>query len=161
MKRLWSAIRTASTTWLVLLAVLATSACAAEVSSAPTPPESEASGLTPITITIGAETYIATLADSPTARDLTAQLPLTLSFKDYNKVEKIAKLRRPLTIEGVPPGADPEINDIGYYSPTNDLVLYYGEVGYWDGIVRIGTIRDGMGSIAQQPDGFTARIALA
>jgi hypothetical protein len=40
----------------------------------------------------------------------------------------------------VPAGADPEINDIGYYRPTNGLVFYYGDVGYLNGIVRIGRL---------------------
>ena len=59
-----------------------------------------------------------------------------------------------------PAGADPDINDIGYYRPSNDLVLYYGDVGYWDGIVRIGALTEGMPGIARQPDGFTATIAI-
>ena len=43
-----------------------------------------------ITITIGGRAYPAALADNPAARDLAAQLPLTLTFRDYNRVEKIA-----------------------------------------------------------------------
>jgi len=142
-----------------LLAALTITACAAEVHSGQIR-ESGSAGGTGVTITIGNATFAATLADNPTARDLAAQLPLTLSFKEFNKVEKIATLPRPLTTQGVPKGADPDINDIGYYSPTNDLVLYYGDVGYWDGIVRIGAVTEGMSSIARQADGFTATIAL-
>jgi hypothetical protein len=158
-----------------LLAALAVTACAAqapstpqpsqpgptEVPAMPEPSESSPAGGTRITITIGATSYPATLADNPTARDLDAQLPLTLTFKDLNRVEKVAPLPRPLTTTGVPSGADPDINDIGYYSPSNDLVLYYGDVGYWDGIVRIGTLSKGVPTIARQPDGFTATITRA
>jgi hypothetical protein len=36
---------------------------------------------------------------------------------DLNDVEKIAMLPRPLTVEDVPDGDDPEIADIGYYAP--------------------------------------------
>jgi hypothetical protein len=43
-------------------------------------------------------------------------------------------------MDGVPAGDDPEINDIGYYAPSGDLVLYCGDVGYWNGIVRIGRL---------------------
>ena len=96
--------------------------------------------MTTIRITVADQTITAQLADNPTAQDLASQLPLTLSIRDFNRVEKIAKLQRPLTMEGVPAGDDPDINDIGYYAPSNDLVFYYGEVGYFNGIVRIGWI---------------------
>jgi len=39
------------------------------------------------------------------ARDLTAQLPLTLTFKDFNQVEKVATLPRRLSTDGAPAGA--------------------------------------------------------
>jgi hypothetical protein len=109
--------------------------------------------MTPIRITVGNETITAQLADNPTAQDLASQLPLTLSFRDFNRVEKIAKLPRPLTTDGVPPGDDPDVNDIGYYAPSNNLVFYYGDVGYWNGIVRIGQFSgQDIDLIEQQPD---------
>ena len=63
--------------------------------------------MTDIQITVGDQTFTAQLADNPTARDLEHQLPLTLRFRDFNRVEKIAKLPRPLTMDGVPAGDDP------------------------------------------------------
>ncbi len=118
--------------------------------------------MTAIRITVADHTVIAQLAENPTAQDLAEQLPLTLSFRDFNRVEKIADLPRPLTMEGVPPGDDPEINDIGYYAPSRNLVFYYGDVGYWNGIVRIGRFNDeDIDLIEHQPDGFEATIELA
>jgi hypothetical protein len=110
--------------------------------------------VTTIRITVADQTITAELADNPTAQDLASQLPLTLSFNDFNHVEKIAELPRPLTMNGVPPGDDPDVNDIGYYAPTSNLVFYYGDVGYWNGIVRIGEFsgRD-IELIKQQQDG--------
>jgi hypothetical protein len=111
--------------------------------------------VTDIKITINDQTFTAQLADNPTALDLIDQLPLTLRFRDFNHVEKIAKLPKPLTMAGVPAGDDPEINDIGYYAPSGDLVLYYGDVGYWNGIVRIGRLdAEDMNLIERQLDGF-------
>ena len=96
----------------------------------------------PIKITIADNVITARLADNATARDLAAQLPLTLTFKDFNHVEKVATLPRSLSMDGVPAGADPDIGDIGYYAPSANLVFYYGDdVGYWNGIVRIGRFR--------------------
>ena len=115
--------------------------------------------MTAIRITVDGQPLTAELADNPTARDLVDQLPLTLTFRDFNRVEKIATLPRPLTTNGAPAGADPEVNDIGYYAPSGDLVFYYGDVGYFDGIVRIGRFDDGdLDVIARQPDGFEVTI---
>ena len=115
--------------------------------------------MTTIRITVAGQVITAQLGDNPTAQDLAAQLPLTLSFRDFNRVEKVAKLPRPLTMEGVPAGDDPDINDIGYYAPSGDLVFYYGEVGYWNGIVRIGRFTDrDIELIERQPDGFQVTI---
>jgi hypothetical protein len=122
-------------------------------------PTIEEPAVTAIRITVGDQTFTAQLADNPTARDLVDQLPLTLRFRDFNGVEKIAKLPRPLTMDGVPAGADPEINDIGYYAPSGDLVLYYGDVGYFTGIVRIGRVdAEHVSVIERQPDGFELTI---
>jgi hypothetical protein len=57
-------------------------------------------------------------------------------------------------MDGVPAGDDPEINDLGYYAPSGDLVFYYGDVGYFNGIVRIGRFSgQDMDVIERQPDG--------
>ena len=115
-------------------------------------------GETRIKVTFGDIVLTARLADNATARDLAVQLPLALTFKDFNKVEKIAKLPRPLSMEGVPDGDDPDVSDIGYYQPSGDLVFYYGDVGYWNGIVRIGRFDNTMELIEQQDHDFRATI---
>jgi hypothetical protein len=124
-----------------------------------TQPATQEADMTTIRITGDNRPIDAQLADNPTAQDLADQLPLTLTFRDLNSVEKIAELPRPLTTEGVPEGDDPDIADIGYYAPSNDLVLYYGDVGYWNGIVRIGRFDTAdLEFIRGQPDGFQVRI---
>lgn len=101
------------------------------------------------------------LGTTSTARDLVAQLPLTLRFRDLNGVEKYADLPRKLSLDGVPAGDDPEADDIGYYAPGGNLVFYYGDVGYWPGIVRIGTFDTGVHAIADITDEFVATVDLA
>lgn len=83
--------------------------------------------MTTIRLTVDNQPISAQLADNPTAQDLSDQLPLTLTFHDLNHAEKIARLPRPLTTEGVPQGDDPDIADIGYYAPTNDLDFVKGQ----------------------------------
>jgi hypothetical protein len=96
--------------------------------------------------------------DAVPVADLAAQLPLTLTFKDFNHVETIATLPRRLSMDGAPVGADPDIGDIGYYAPSGDLVFYYGDVGYWNGIVRIGRFDTTMELIEHQDDNFKVTI---
>jgi hypothetical protein len=150
------------------LAAITAAACSSEP-PAPSPARTHATtspgpstepplGETPIKVTFGDTVLTARLADNPTAWDLAAQLPLTLTFKDFNKVEKIAKLPRPLSTQGVPEGDDPDISDIGYYQPSGDVVFYYGEVGYWNGIVRIGRFDNTMELIEQQDHDFRVTI---
>jgi hypothetical protein len=73
---------------------------------------------TPIKITIADTVITARLADKPTARDLAAQLPLTLTFKDFNHVEKIATLPRRLSMDGVPAGAEPRHRRYRLHAPS-------------------------------------------
>ncbi len=124
-----------------------------------TPTHQETHPVTTLRITIGGQTVTAELNDTPTAQDLARQLPLTITLDDFNNVEKVGELPQPLTMDGVPAGADPEINDIGYYRPTNGLVFYYGDVGYFNGIVRIGSLSAAdMELIRSQTGNFTITI---
>jgi hypothetical protein len=91
-----------------------------------------------IRITIGDQTFTATFKDSPAAGDLVAQLPVTVEMTDHGGVEKTGPLPGPLSLEGQPEGADPDVGDVGYYAPGNDLVLYYGDQSYFPGIVVLG-----------------------
>ena len=159
---------TASHLW-TLLVVVGLAACSAEPSRSNAQPETpepaspavsaESPAASDLRLTVDGREIGARLADNPTARDLANLLPLQLSFRDLNGVEKIARLPRPLTTDGVPDGSDPTVADIGYYAPANDLVLYYGDVGYFDGIVNVGRFDAGaLEWIRGQPDGVAVAI---
>ena len=124
------------------------------------PPDQGATGETPIRVIIEDTVLTGRLWDNATARDLIAQLPLTLTFRDFNSVEKIAQLPRKLSMDGVPAGDDPLPHDIGYYNPSGNLVFYYDDVGYFTGIVRIGQFDSSMDVIVSQTSTFSARIEL-
>ena len=95
-----------------------------------------------IQITIDDQHFQATLDDSAATRDLGAQLPLTVEMSDHGAVEKTGPLPTPLSLDGQPAGADPDVGDVGYYAPGNNLVLYYGDQSYYDGIVVLGRMHD-------------------
>ena len=125
------------------------------------PTDQRATSETPIRVIVEDTVLPGRLWNNPTARDLIAQLPLTLTFRDFNGVEKIGQLPRKLSMEGVPAGDDPLPHDIGYYNPSGNLVFYYDDVGYFTGIVRIGQFDSSMDVIVSQTHNFTARIELA
>lgn len=116
---------------------------------------------TPIRVIIGKTILTARLWDNATARSLIARLPLTLSFGGFSGQEKNAHLRRPLSMRGMPTSADPRPREIGYYAPTRDLVFYYGDVGRFAGIARIGRFDGGIAAITNRTGNFSARIELA
>jgi hypothetical protein len=124
-------------------------------------PQPPASAGTPIHIVIGGAVIAAELWDNAPARALIDRLPLTLDFSDLNAVEKIARLDPELPMTGMPDGDDPAPRDIGWYAPSSDVVLYYGDVGYWPGIARIGHISGDIGTITDQQGNFSATIELA
>ena len=120
-----------------------------------------ATGETQIRVIIGNTVLTGRLWDNATARDLIAQLPLTLTFSDYGGQEKLAPLPRKLSMDGVPAGADPLPREIGYYAPAGVVVFYYSDVGYFNGIVRIGQFDGNMNAITNQTNDFAVRIELA
>lgn len=113
-----------------------------------------------IRVIIGDTVLAGRLWDNATARDLIAQLPLIMTFSDYGRQEKLASLPRKLSTEGVPPGNSARPGDIGYYAPAGVLVFYYREVGYFNGIVRMGQFDGNMNAITRQTGDFTATIEL-
>ncbi|MFJ6156711.1 cyclophilin-like fold protein [Pseudarthrobacter sp. NPDC092184] len=137
-----------------------TSTAAAGGSQQSPVPSSGAADNAPVTIDIDGETVTGTLSGNATARSLIAQLPLTLSFRDYGGQEKIAELPEALSLDGVPAGDSAEPLTIGYYAPDQALVLFYEHVGYSRGIVRIGSFDD-LEAIRDRTSGFTARLAPA
>ena len=147
-----------------LLAAVSLSACGGDdddrSATAPRSPSIPAG--TPIRISFGDTELSGRLDDNATARDLVAQLPLTLTFRDHNSVEKTAPLPRELSIDGAPEGHDPAAGEIGYWAPDGDLVLYYDNAApFFNGIVHIGEFDGEMDAIERQSQGFRATIELA
>jgi hypothetical protein len=112
-----------------------------------------------IQIAIGDQHFQATLDGSAASRDLVAQLPLTVEMSDHGGVEKTGRLPSPLSLAGQPAGADPAVGNVGYYAPGNDLVLYYGDQSYYDGIVVLGRLHDDAAErIAAMDGSITAQV---
>lgn len=126
----------------------------------PTAAPTATSTTTPIVIELQGQRIAGELDGSATSTLLLAQLPLTLAFRDHGGQEKLSQLPAPLDLEGAPEGSEAAPLTVGYYAPDQSLVLYYRHVGYFDGIVPIGTYEN-TDAIENQPDGFTVTIRKA
>jgi hypothetical protein len=120
--------------------------------TSPTP--TSASAGTPVALEFAGHEIAGELDNSATSLSLLAQLPLTLSFRDYGGQEKIAEIPVPLDLTGAPAGSDAAPLTVGYHVPDQRLILYYAHVGYFDGIVPIGTYED-TGAVERQSGDFT------
>lgn len=110
--------------------------------SPPAAPEVPVSTETTITISIDGAPVKAVLQNSAATASLVAQLPLELSFEDYGGQEKIAGIPAPLNLDGLPSRGSAEPGTFGYYAPDQAIVLYYDSVGYYEGIIPLGTFDD-------------------
>ncbi len=111
-----------------------------------------------IKLTFEGKEVIVKMYDNPSSRDLLAQLPLTLNFKDYAGVEKIAYPSKPITTKDAASGADPKLGDLALYSPWGNLVIYYGDSDYADGLIILGHIESGIEQVGVMKKDFTVKI---
>ncbi|MEP7764232.1 cyclophilin-like fold protein [Sanguibacter sp. 25GB23B1] len=108
----------------------------------PAPSPAPVSTTTPIVIELDGHQTTGELDASATSASLVAQLPLTLPLRDFGGQEKLAELPVPLDLDGAPAGSAAPALTIGYYVPDQALILYYEDVGYFSGIVPLGTYDD-------------------
>lgn len=94
-------------------------------SASASPTGSDRSTPMDIRVTIDGQEVEATLNDSPAARDLATQLPLTLDLKDFHGTERIADPPRKLTTDNAPEPQAPKTGDLAYYAPWGNLALFY------------------------------------
>lgn len=148
-------------TTLIALATIAAAATVTACTAAPpapapitstaeqitTPPRQEDT-LMQIRLTIGTAETTAHLYDNATARDFASLLPLTLSVHDLGGREKAGTLPRELA-DGQGQSSY-RAGQLGYWSPSQDLAVYYREDGFRipsPGIVMIGEIDSDLDAI--------------
>lgn len=107
---------------------------------------------------IGEQEFLATLYDSPAANALYARLPLTLTFEDFNGIEKIAYMDDKLPITGEKQEFDPNVGDLCLYAPWGNLSLFYKDFRKSQGLISLGRLHSGIEFIASQHSDFTVRI---
>lgn len=99
---------------------------------------------TRIKLSFNNEEVIVKMFDNPTSRDFITLLPLTLTFEDYARTEKISYPTNKLSTEKALPGIDPKVGDFCYYAPWGNLAIYYKDFGYSTGLIKLGEIESGI-----------------
>ncbi|MEA5002164.1 MAG: cyclophilin-like fold protein [Christensenella sp.] len=101
---------------------------------------------------------VVALEDTPVCEELMAQLPLKLQFEDYAEIEKIGYLPQKLSVSDAPGGCDPSVGTMAYYVPWGNIVLFYGDRGYADGLIPLGTVESGVEALSDLDSGFDVTI---
>lgn len=108
-----------------------------------------------VRITMGESTFSLVLLDNSASRSLYEQLPLTLSFSDYNSTEKIAYPPEKLDASDAPNNCDPEVGTLAYYEPWGNLCFFYRDFRHSDGLIPLGQLESGVEYLADAQEDFT------
>lgn len=130
----------------LVIALLSTAGCSradtvSNESSTTISRAEKARTMTTVEIVSGSHRWTAQIDDGPAARDFLAQLPLTLTVKDYGGNEKIADLPRPLAREGAPDAVTPQAGDLAFYAPWGNLAIFYRDGHHSPGLIRLGRLQ--------------------
>jgi hypothetical protein len=135
---------------------------AGTAASSPTPRSSQEAAVMHIRLTINGTSATARLYDTATARDFVSLLPVTITLSDLGGREKAGALPRALAAGQ--DQSDYRTGQLGYWSPSHDLAIYYHQDGFRippPGIVMIGEIESGLDVISGATDDASVRITAA
>lgn len=95
-----------------------------------------------LSIQWGENRVVYALNDSPAARSLLDQLPLTMEVEDYSTNEKIFYPPQPLETQDTPT-AEGGAGTLAYYEPWGDVVMFYGDYNTNSALYELGQIVSG------------------
>lgn len=91
-----------------------------------------------MTVIANGDTIVFQLNDSQAARDLYAQLPLSVEVENYSTNEKIFYPPNKLDTSGTPLASNVQPGTLAYYAPWGDVVMFYGSFGSAAGLYELG-----------------------
>lgn len=89
-----------------------------------------------------------------------SRLPVTLSFKDFSGMEKIAYFDKRLDETGQKVGCHPLAGDLCVYQPWGNLSIFYVDFKDDSNLIPIGRLERGL-DIVKAHDSFTATLEKA
>ena len=90
-----------------------------------------------ITVKANGRSIVFELNDSQAARDLYAQLPLSVAVENHGSTEKIFYPPKKLSTKSTPQ-AEAKRGTLAYYAPWGDVVMFYGNFGSATGLYELG-----------------------
>ena len=93
--------------------------------------------------------------DNPASQDFLSMLPLSASFDDYARTEKISCLPRKLNTQASPTAGQTQ-GDFTYYAPWGNLAIFYKGFGTGGSLYVLGRIISGKDKLAMMNQSFTA-----
>lgn len=94
------------------------------------------------------KTTVFKLNNSTAAKELYAQLPLTIKIEDYSSNEKIFYPPQKLGTSNTPM-ADAQVGTLAYFAPWGDVVMFFGRFGSYKGLYELGEAVSGSKYISQ------------
>ena len=95
-----------------------------------------------ISVRANSNTTVFELNNSPAARDLYTQLPLSIKVENYSHNEKIFYPPKKLNTTDTPQ-ADAKAGTLAYYAPWGNVVMFYGDFGSAAGLYELGHVTSG------------------
>lgn len=90
-----------------------------------------------ISVQANGNTTVFELNDSQAAKEMYAQLPLTIAVANYGSNEKIFYPPERLDTTNTPL-ANARLGTLAYYAPWGDVVMFYGSFGSASGLYELG-----------------------
>ena len=90
-----------------------------------------------INVKADGNTTVFELNNSPAAKELYSQLPLSITVENYSNNEKIFYPSKKLDTTDTPL-ADARAGTLAYYAPWGDVVMFYGRFGSAPGLYELG-----------------------
>lgn len=99
-----------------------------------------------IQVTDGSHTVVFELNDTPVAKSLYDQLPITVDVENYSNNERIFYPPTALSTSGGKEGDCP-VGTLAYFSPWKNVVMYYGAASRYSGLYLLGSATEGKDQI--------------
>lgn len=107
------------------------------------PDSSENQTVIKISAKANGNTIVFELNNSPAARDLYTQLPLSITVENYGNNEKIFYPPEKLNTTDTPLADGGRAGTLAYYEPWGDVVLFYGSFSSAPGLYELGHVISG------------------